>query len=504
MPIERVSLELLRPVRMVQSISAVSLEGHSTISIMKTLEDALDALPIDAINAIVSDSASSCRNAREAITMKPKYMHIIQHRCLAHLLNRMGWHFTKSEAVDRSLKWAAKITGFVASNVKLQALIRQSGANQVKRATPTRWYSTITMIDTLIGARDVIVEATSSIQDCRLATMIVEESSWSQLQHLTKIFYPLAECIGTAERDTGTMGETVKAILEFGRSLFAQDWNDDIIRAAAESFLLYFSVKKIGKEEFELLLASYLLDRRYKIDYLTTESIEMALSAILRIGVKCNLDLKRAKKALIPEFELYCSFESDYATDAANQGALEWWRRRSDSGRLQQVALRIARLRSSSANIERTFSALKYVQGSWRMNLSLETLRDLARLRLIDDEGIEDLVSGFEGLAVNEPDDSREILPDDEAASQSAAEVELSSNLEEKCDLLVNPASKQSLRSFSMLIDYSKITVIKPAVPEETAADSGASIDDILKEYRARKETRNSHSESQTIAQTNQ
>lgn len=48
--------------------------------------------------------------------------------------------------------------------------------------------------------------------------------------------------------------------------------------------------------------------------------------------------------------------------------------------------MRLAHLRSSSANIERTFSALRCIQGSWRMNLSVDTKIHVTRLKIADKE----------------------------------------------------------------------------------------------------------------------
>jgi len=44
--------------------------------------------------------------------------------------------------------------------------------------------------------------------------------------------------------------------------------------------------------------------------------------------------------------------------------------------------MRFTRLESSSANSERAFSALKFIQRPLRTNYSITTMRDLARIRI--------------------------------------------------------------------------------------------------------------------------
>lgn len=55
----------------------VSLEDHSAISIVEALKDALKNVPKQCINSIVSDSASSCKLAREMILEEEGFGHII-------------------------------------------------------------------------------------------------------------------------------------------------------------------------------------------------------------------------------------------------------------------------------------------------------------------------------------------------------------------------------------------------------------------------------------------
>lgn len=89
------------------------------------------------------------------------------------------------------------------------------------------------------------------------------------------------------------------------------------------------------------------------------------------------------------EFSKYCAQKGGLSRDQPkDMSASTWWSGVSTCPGLRQVAMRIARLRSSSANIERTFSKLKWFQGDRRGNLSIETLTHLGRIKIF--EGYDD------------------------------------------------------------------------------------------------------------------
>lgn len=75
--------------RYLVSLEDVSLKGHSADAIVDSLKAIIAKLPASKINAFVSDSASSWKAARERL-VDVLDGHYIQHRCFAHIPNRMG------------------------------------------------------------------------------------------------------------------------------------------------------------------------------------------------------------------------------------------------------------------------------------------------------------------------------------------------------------------------------------------------------------------------------
>lgn len=468
---------------------------HTAFAIVEKLKHMLNKIPSQAINAFISDSASSCIKTRQILTGLKEYEHVIGHRCIAHLLNRVGGYLSDSRyspAIACPLSWAREVATIAVRSLEVRRNLREKGINQVKQATPTRWYSTANMLNSLLSAKEVILEHASSLQDCHKEQMILDESNWVNIERLKQVFDPLVQCIAVAEKKDSSLGEAVKSILEFGRSLFAADWNDPIILAAVKSYLSYFGPAKL-KDEFGLLLAAYLLDRRYKLDYLTEDGIKLAFVAIVEVSSKSGLDIRTANRKLLPELHGYCRFEDDYANEPGEEKAIEWWKNRHDSGRLQQVALRFACLRSSSANIERTFSAMKYVQGLWRMSLSIETMRDLVRIRIDETGESADVDDSQEDENFTVVADNTYIADDYEATAFTVTgtldddmptvsdDVEQQSINEDADDRmhLLDMSTRTLYLNFVRLIDFARITTVRTrSLPQVNAPSARQLVDE--------------------------
>lgn len=86
--------------RIMIALEDASLYGKIADDIVEPLKKNLDQFPKAKINSIISDSASSCKRAREELTKDPDFQHIIQHRCLAHLLHSMGDKFSEDPVIS--------------------------------------------------------------------------------------------------------------------------------------------------------------------------------------------------------------------------------------------------------------------------------------------------------------------------------------------------------------------------------------------------------------------
>lgn len=392
--------------RFLLDLKDVSLKGHSSNVIVEELQNSLVHVPKKSINSIISDSASTCKRARLDIVKIEAFKHVIQQRCLAHFVNLIGSRIThENNSLSETAKLASRVAVIVSSSSYWTSYIKGLNHKPPQSACAVRWFSIVTMLRAVKDLKNVLVEDIVHKLDHEKAKTI-RMINWSELNSLLDVVGPLSSCIGEIEKKDTSLGEGMRHILEYGKKLFA---NEDECNSrdpdykgltqakieARKSFLHYFGEQRLGRNELGLYLAAYALDRRYKLDYITPKGIELIIEAIACIAVKSGATLEQVKASIFLEFEYYRNFRGEYKM--TELGPVAWWSERNKCGILSTVGLRLAHLKASSANIERTFSSLKYIQNDYRLNMLESTLLHTARVKLwLKDEEREEASSFFQ------------------------------------------------------------------------------------------------------------
>lgn len=369
----------------------VSLEGHYADVTVEELVEALKDVPKDAINSFVSDAASTCKKARDDLVALPEFKHVIHHRCIAHLMNLVGSRITAKDQILETVTIAGKITKLIRHSTHWGAYIKNLEMKKPQLACPVRWYSMVAMLIGLQDLKGVIVETILPTLKSDKAAL-VQSLNWTHLDEIVGVLEPLTTCIGHIERHDTTIGEAVKNILEYAKKLFCDDSNCnrggieqtpgtfDAKVIARRAFLHHFNESKL-ENELGLYIAAYVLDRRFRIDYVTAEGLKLGLKSMASVAVKTGVTLDDVKRSMFYEFQCYQDFKHHFSM--TDQRPTEWWKARKDRGSiLSSVGYRLANLNASSANMERTFSSIKYIQGDYRLNLSHSTLLHSARIKI--------------------------------------------------------------------------------------------------------------------------
>jgi len=188
-----------------QDLVDVSAVGHRASVIVEQLKISLKSIPKDKINVIVSDSASACKLARRMITSEKEFSHVLQHRCMAHLLNLVGSNL--SAKLKELMDWASAITAYTHAHPSILARLKREKITKVQKHSQVRWYSTVNMLEHLMNAKVVIVEELSLCKNMDQSLRFKDEILWDFAGEALIIFRPLANCIGQAELQNGSMGE---------------------------------------------------------------------------------------------------------------------------------------------------------------------------------------------------------------------------------------------------------------------------------------------------------
>lgn len=393
--------------RYLLELENVSREGHAADVTIKVILGVLAKFPAMKINALISDSASSCKRARVKLCQEQNYRHLFEHRCIAHLVNNIGDKIAKMDPFKDVIDVTGSISSPLSTDVTFLERVRLARLQRIKKPCKTRWYATVDMLESFERLKTIVIEYLEEMKLQRrresierlesMLEILNEPEFWSDLTMSIRYLRPLAKCIATIEKADSSLSEAVRSLLEYARFLLSRDQSDRFAIAALTAFFDHFNRDKLGDSEYNMLLAAYFMDRRYKMDYITDDGIEAVLKAL---GVVANLSglpsisSESIELALYDNFRQFCDQRGPLSKKAdPTMKPSEWWKAQPDSvGILRVVGMRLGNLKATSANIERIFSIIRLTQGLNRTNYKIETLKSIVRGKLsmlqgdLDDE----------------------------------------------------------------------------------------------------------------------
>lgn len=369
----------------------VSRKDKTSEVIVDEMSQILRSLPINTVNALISDSAANCKKARRLLVEIDEFKSIIEHRCLAHLFNRVGSRITKDNRwISDAVTLASKITSWLTNSSFWLAQIQELQLRRPTTACPVRWYSTVNMLESLLDLHDVIMEDFAPTLQFDKAELI-RSVDWIDLREILEVLRPINKCIGHLEKKDTSLGEAFREILNYARELFASTSPSEAMKAARKSFLWYFNTRKLSRFELGLYFAAYMMDPRFRGDHITKEGADLALHTIVKIGLKSGMSMQRLSSSVIAQdFDNYREFGDGYPPATSNIRALQYWQERSSLGPLARISIRLANLKATSANIERMFSTMSYIKGKHRNRLLNSNFIHMGRIKLNSKEAPEE------------------------------------------------------------------------------------------------------------------
>lgn len=402
-------------------LSDVSMEGKSARVTVPLIRKVLCKLPSMKINSIISDSAAPCKKARNILSTELDYIHLFEHRCLAHLMNNIGKKMAQHDPVKSVIETASSINGPLNLDPVFLSKLKSLGMQRLKKSCKTRWNSEIEMLESLELTKSVVMDHLEEEKHNRRSKekiesnldIMKEQSFWDDLKQSLRIYRPVANCISTIQKADACLSEATRSILECASQLLSLNDSDRFTRVALYAFFSYFNQEKLGEFEYGLMLAAYFLDRRYKMDWLSETADELVLKTLGQIAsISClsGADSSATEEALYSGFLQYKFQRGSLGRPVGlSTKPIDWWQSQPDDlGILKIVAIRLANLKPSSANIERVFSIIRAKQCLNCTNFKEETLTHLTRSNLWISESGED--EDIEKL-FDEDDDNEQLTP---------------------------------------------------------------------------------------------
>lgn len=162
---------------------------------------------------------------------------------------------------------------------------------------------------------------------------------------------------------------------------------------------------------------------------------------------------------IVREFQDYRNSVGEYASSKGISNPIRWWNARLTCAALARVAVKLAYLTASTANIERCFSSIKHIQGDCKSNMKPETLIRLSQLRLANYSFVQDEELSFEKHMLESYDDETDSDIDDDSFSSSFSSNQNNIDLPDYDDLNDWIGDDNELREwyklFTQYIDFS-------------------------------------------------
>lgn len=344
--------------------------------LVQTIKEALrgSGLKTRYINCIVSDEASNCRKAREDFK-KNILEHVIEYRCLAHVVNLIIASFLKPTRIYYLIQRCVSLIQGLNGNTKLTGFLKEIKAPRPISMLPTRWYSASACINSLIKLRPDLykIPRTDPYKPQNWAHIVEDDQFWDEL-HIIKVYVNrLSEIIGLEERSSMNIGEGFKHLLDFGEFVMNTNQRAFIKNQAMNAFLQHFL--KLDKG---LMFAAYMLNPKFKCRHLTDEAISEGRVRILTILIESGQS-PDITDTLVGELDNYMSSFCEFDDEAHDLS--HYWSE-SKFLTLKLVGSRLAACESSSANTERINSGLSLIVRPDRNRLATNTIENIISIRI--------------------------------------------------------------------------------------------------------------------------
>ena len=355
-----------------------SAESHTSQYLSEIVASSVQrsGIPTKMFNCIVTDEASNFKLARQKIKERLESDHLIEYRCLAHVLNLIGAHMSEALIIKRHLKLLVEFINTVSRNQKLTSKLCELGANRLKHPVPTRWFSTCAAINSVLALKPILelVPKNEAFAYHKWSHILDDEWFWEVLSDLKVYYDHLSSLIGRAEACNSTLGETFHDMLKYGKFLFKTLAHDFKFRdCAIIAFVTHFS-----RLNLDLMLAAYVLNPNSRLEFVTDRSLKKAKLFMLKILFDMGYDTDSGR-VLHTEFERYIQVIKNSTGEI--EDVYEWWQS-SRTVVLKVVGARLAACHSSSANTERVFSGLGRILTPSRNRLHLRTVFELMSIKI--------------------------------------------------------------------------------------------------------------------------
>jgi hypothetical protein len=356
-------------------------ESHTAKWIADEIIKQMEIIDINKFSAVITDTASVMKAAWRII--EERYPSIVCLGCNSHIMNLLIGDILKIDQIKSVVENAKKLVnyfkGHVQAAAKLKRIQKENYSKEIALVLPalTRWGTHLDCFQSLQNSKTALEQALMDVRirqnmDSTLRSHILSDDFWEDLNIITKIMKPLVSTLKLFESDISILS----TVYSYFKKIIDQI---NQIDCDLSDKLQEFITKRWEYAYHPIMMTAYMLDPQF-LEESKTNGIESTGYAEFTTFVNKRFNQEEAVE-LFAELVNFRNKSSPYDNEIIWKSAnilnsSLWWQSWATS-KLQQLAIKILLIPTSSAAAERNFSTFGFIHNKIRNRLKNDHVKKL-------------------------------------------------------------------------------------------------------------------------------
>ncbi|GBC18735.2 zinc finger BED domain-containing protein 4-like [Rhizophagus irregularis DAOM 181602=DAOM 197198] len=346
-------------------------ESHTAKWVADEIIKQMEIVGINKFSAVITDTASVMKAAWGII--EDSYPSIVCLGCNSHVMNLLISDILKIDQIKSVVENAKKLVNYFKAHVqataKLKRIQKENYSKEIALVLPalTRWGTHLACFQSLQNSRTALEQALMDIRirqnmDLTLRAHILSDEFWEDLDIITKIMEPMVSALKLFESDISILSNVYSYFKEVMNQINQIDCN-------FSDKLQELIAKRWEYTYHPIMITAYMLDPQF-LEKSKNDEVESIGYVEFTTFVNKRFNQEEAVE-LFAELVNFRNKNSPYDNEiiwkSANILNSSLWWQSWPTSKLQQLAIKILSIPTSSAAAERNFSTFVYIYGNLRM-----------------------------------------------------------------------------------------------------------------------------------------
>jgi len=356
-------------------------ESHTAKWVANEIIKQMEIIDINKFSAVITDTASVMKAAWRII--EESYPNIVCLGCNSHVMNLLISDILKIDQIKSVVENAKKLVnyfkGHIQAAAKLKRIQKENYSKEIALVLPalTRWRTHLACFQSLQNSKTALEQALMDVKirqnmNLTLRAHILSDDFWEDLNIITKIMEPMVSALKLFESDTSILSTVYSYFKKVMDQINQIDCNfSDKLQELITNRWEY--------TYHPIMMTAYMLDPQF-LEESKNNGIESTGYAEFTTFINKKFNQEEAVE-LFAELVNFRNKNSPYDNEIIWKSAnilnsSLWWQSWSTS-KLQQLAIKVLSIPTSSAAAERNFSTFGFIHNKIRNRLKNDRVKKL-------------------------------------------------------------------------------------------------------------------------------